>query len=308
MQYLPSKKFLVIIVAVLLLAGGLFLASRAGNFGSNADSAEKFSYFSNLFKDNDKDSDSDGLKDWEETLWKTDPNNPDIDGDGVMDGEEVKAARNPLKPGPDDQLKINITVGNLVSAGANELTKTDILARDFFANFLSLYQSGKLDEQTKEKLTESFLAEINQEQLPDKYKISDIKIINDNSKEAMELYGNKLENVLNGHIIPENEFVIFERAVKNEDQKEIQKLEPIASAYFQASQEILAIEAPSSASEMHLNLINSFFNIAKCIEKMETVFHDPVNAITGLKIYQKEIQSSSGALKELRNRGILNNL
>jgi len=50
------------------------------------------------------DSDNDGLKDWEEKLWGTDPNNPDTDGDGVKDGEELKQGRDPLKPGPDDKL------------------------------------------------------------------------------------------------------------------------------------------------------------------------------------------------------------
>ena len=41
-----------------------------------------------------KDTDNDGLKDWEEILWKTDPNNPDTDGDKTTDGEEIKLNRN----------------------------------------------------------------------------------------------------------------------------------------------------------------------------------------------------------------------
>ncbi len=51
-----------------------------------------------------KDSDNDGLKDWEEALWKTDPQNPDSDGDGTPDGEEVAEGRNPAVPGPNDSL------------------------------------------------------------------------------------------------------------------------------------------------------------------------------------------------------------
>ncbi len=39
------------------------------------------------------DTDQDGLKDWEEVLWKTDPNNPDTDGDGITDYEEAKIAQ-----------------------------------------------------------------------------------------------------------------------------------------------------------------------------------------------------------------------
>ncbi|MCH7529851.1 hypothetical protein IIB50_01915 [Patescibacteria group bacterium] len=42
------------------------------------------------------DSDDDGLKDWEEVLWGTDPFNPDTDNDGTDDGVEIAVDRNPL--------------------------------------------------------------------------------------------------------------------------------------------------------------------------------------------------------------------
>ena len=47
-----------------------------------------------------RDTDSDGLKDWEEVLWKTAPQNADSDGDGMPDGAEVAAGRDPNKKGP----------------------------------------------------------------------------------------------------------------------------------------------------------------------------------------------------------------
>ena len=37
----------------------------------------------------DVDTDGDGLKDWEELLWKTDSNKIDTDGDGTNDNEEI---------------------------------------------------------------------------------------------------------------------------------------------------------------------------------------------------------------------------
>jgi hypothetical protein len=53
------------------------------------------------------DTDHDGLRNWEETIWKTDPNNPDTDGDGTPDGEEVNEGRDPAKKGPGDTLSID---------------------------------------------------------------------------------------------------------------------------------------------------------------------------------------------------------
>lgn len=49
------------------------------------------------------DTDGDGLKDWEEVLWKTDPNNSDTNGNGIPDGEEVNLGKNPLTSLPFDE-------------------------------------------------------------------------------------------------------------------------------------------------------------------------------------------------------------
>ncbi len=47
-----------------------------------------------------KDSDNDGLSDYEEkNIYGTDPHNSDTDGDGMNDGKEIKKGRNPLGKG-----------------------------------------------------------------------------------------------------------------------------------------------------------------------------------------------------------------
>lgn len=51
-----------------------------------------------------KDTDGDGLKDWEEVIINTDPKNPDTDSDGTPDGKEVDQGRSPVKAGPHDKV------------------------------------------------------------------------------------------------------------------------------------------------------------------------------------------------------------
>ncbi len=77
-----------------------------------------------IIQDLNRDSDHDGLKDWEEKIYGTAPNNPDTDGDGTTDGEEIKDGRNPLKAGPDDNLSTPLPPaddGNQTQSIANEL-------------------------------------------------------------------------------------------------------------------------------------------------------------------------------------------
>lgn len=55
-----------------------------------------------------RDADADGLKDWEEHIFRTDPQNPDTDGDATPDGAEIQQNRDPLNPNTStDQQKQN---------------------------------------------------------------------------------------------------------------------------------------------------------------------------------------------------------
>src|SRR3989344_2653957 len=79
LKYLPSKKFILIISAGIVLAVVVFviffMSSSGENFitGNKSDSALKIENQTivNLIQN---DSDGDGIADWEEALWGTDKN------------------------------------------------------------------------------------------------------------------------------------------------------------------------------------------------------------------------------------------
>ncbi len=106
----------------------------------------------------DKDSDNDGLKDWEESLWGTNPNNPDTDGDGTPDGQEVKQGRNPLlasKNGKNDKLE-NQKLKETDSLLPAELPSfTDLLSQQFFGDYLFLREKdgGQISQKARKNLS-----------------------------------------------------------------------------------------------------------------------------------------------------------
>ncbi|MEK7541563.1 MAG: hypothetical protein AAB533_01815, partial [Patescibacteria group bacterium] len=84
---LSSRARVVLVVFVVLgLGGGLFFVVRMRG-GPYAPQVAALT----------RDQDADGLKDWEEGIFRTDPQNPDTDADGTPDGEEIKQNRDPLK-------------------------------------------------------------------------------------------------------------------------------------------------------------------------------------------------------------------
>jgi len=148
-RYAPSKKFILFILALLVL-GGVFWILRNNNSNrkqaNNNDLKQQYNG-PVIAEEIAKDSDGDGLKDWEEALWKTDPNNPDTDGDGTPDGQEIKEGRDPLVPGPDDRLKAP-EAGTTTEDGtpspslekfssATKESLTEAISRQFFNDYLS---------------------------------------------------------------------------------------------------------------------------------------------------------------------------
>lgn len=96
-----------IVVPVVLLLGifiGGVVVLRTQGIGAQVLTEGKKILFP-IASEPDADPDGDGLKNWEEEVYRTDPRNPDTDGDGYLDGEEVASGYDPLIPAPNDALE-----------------------------------------------------------------------------------------------------------------------------------------------------------------------------------------------------------
>ena len=117
-EYLSQKIILSLAFALIVILGAYYFGVYKGRPISYQKGGGSGLVAKNGGGDNflQGDADKDGLKYWEEALWKTDPNNPDTDGDGTSDGQEVKEGRDPNVAGPDDKLK---SISILGDGGAN---------------------------------------------------------------------------------------------------------------------------------------------------------------------------------------------
>lgn len=254
-----------------------------------------------------KDSDNDGLKDWEEVLWKTDPNNPDTDGDGTPDGEEVALNRSPIVAGPDDDLA-NLEARPLseegFETGFDSLTAD--LSKQFLANYLILKQTaldGVITEEMTDSLVNSFISGIQSQQPKDKYQYSDLKISENNSKQAIRNYGNKLGAVIKKYSAApaETEFEIFNRAAETGNEQELQKLDEYIDAFGGIIKDALDLEIPKEAEQTVLVFINSVNGMLEIDKRLQNFFSDPLGAMTALEQYPNAASTFFSALVGLDN-------
>lgn len=98
------KKIVVPVVLLLGIFIGGVVVLRTQGIGAQMLTEGKKVLFP-IASEPDADPDGDGLKNWQEETYKTDPRNPDTDGDGYLDGEEVASGYDPTIASPNDALE-----------------------------------------------------------------------------------------------------------------------------------------------------------------------------------------------------------
>lgn len=238
----------------------------------------------------DQDRDRDGLRDWEEGLWGADPDNPDTDNDGTRDGEEVDSNRNPTKAGPADELPAREVSKGVIAD--EPLSSTDVFARTFFSDYLTLRQTGQLQTQSgKDQMVAQLLA-TNEggDFVKTNYDESDIFQSPVSSTEALRQYGNAVGNIITTFSIDNrNEAVVLLDALQNDDPTILDELIPIQEVYKNIHEEIQKLIVPKDAVRMHIDLLNGIATIENTIAMMRETFTDPLQTIAALKSYEENV-------------------
>lgn len=234
-----------------------------------------------------QDSDQDGLKDWEEGIFRTDKTNPDTDGDGTPDGEEVKQRRDPAKAAPGDTLEIQpIERGEIEKNGLRNLTEE--FTRTFAIGPIGQIIAGQkpiIDARTIESYTDQLLR-IGVLNAAGAITEKNIKLNPDPSIAAMKAYFaavNELWQKNFGSLSGTEEIFIMMRALEEENYQSLAKLEAYAAGYQNTITALLSIPAPPPAKEFHLQLLNFLAKILFATERMRNAEQDPLAAIIALQ-------------------------
>jgi len=307
LKYFPSKKIVLTFLSLSIAAAGIFILSGS-RLTNNDLSFERGADADVLLKSTTaKDSDNDGLKDWEESLWGTDPENPDTDGDGTKDGEEASLGRNPLKEGPDDKMNdvkfISSKNSSVETPGSlsEPKTLTEALSRELFTEYVTLKNSGDFTEGDEEELVNSLLSKISLEISFDKYALEDIFIV-PNSKEAAMQYLENMSEVIVKYMFSsdiKDESEIITKVAQSGGKEGTEELDPIINLYRSATRELLPIKTPSGIADQHVMLINSTSGIAEALSEMKEMENDPVLGLFALQKYITYWQTLNEATNEI---------
>ena len=204
-EYLPSKKFFIVVLSLALLTGGIF-EYQTWQKKAAADRQKQALAKINDYavKNANVDTDGDGLMDWEEAIYHTDPKNRDTDGDGTSDGEEVAERRDPLVPGPNDYVRAMGDTGQSVTVSEKDLTETEKMMRTMLTAIID--SSNPTDPNYENQVTQGISNTISAKakEIPVTYTLSQIKIITE-TNDTLKTYGNAIGKILKNQTDTEKE-------------------------------------------------------------------------------------------------------
>ncbi len=292
-KFAPSKKFIIIASSVAGLALAAFLAGHFlfGNksvFNTNDTGNPQTIVVKDLVE---TDTDGDGIADWEESLWGTDPQKVDSDGDGIPDGTEITQKKN------------DIQAGNPATNDEN-LSETAKFSREFFATVLSLEQSGNLNDQTINQLSDKISKNIAENAKSEVfYTDKNIQTTKTDDAKAKKDYYAKVYTMLQKH---QDKKIGFEIEIINSslnDQTQsnpsLSGLTEISKNYHALAADTLKIPVPASLSQDHLAFANSAENISKALITSQELYTNTVVGITGISQYRKESDIFDALLEKL---------
>ena len=231
-----------------------------------------------------KDSNNNGILDWEERLYGLDPL---VDGEGNK--KIVEEKRQILRLSADD---------NVASSTEGE---TNDFTREFLSIIGTLETSGALNEDALQNIANSIGGKITQGNEAEIYPKESFVVVRNSqlaNDEYQRLSSSAIEKIGTiGLMGSEMEFIA--ESLRGGDPALLAPLDNIADTYESFAKALLKIPVPESLLDSHKALVNSSIYVGRGLDMIQKVNTDPMTAVQGTAMYNTHYLIMNAALDEL---------
>lgn len=236
----------------------------------------------------------------------------DTDGDGVLDWEESLLGLDPTKTEttagtPDITVANKLRANDAGEAGTSEaeggseenLTETDKFSRELFSTVAALEQSGSLDQATAEKMVNSLVENIQNSPQRKIYTLADLVVDN---KTTVEKYNSTLNEIYAKYPIENSILGVLEKFIidqNNVDVGVLAELDPIIGQNKKIVAALVKANVPQYLAALHLNVVNTLQGLTENLEDIKLYDSDAIVALGGISKYQETALKLEASLNNL---------
>lgn len=259
-----------------------------------------------------KDSDGDGLSDWEESLYGTNPRVTDSFNLGITDGEAV--AKGLIVPKAIAELPpVAASPTVLDEDGLPPAPREGTLTDAFTRNFLEIYAAAKqvkggaeLSNEERQRIATEAINSLSSlvTAAPD-YKSARGISVSGTGPDALNVFAGEVEAVFSkntAYEATETEVVYLKDALEHGNTAAFTYIALLAKSYRDTAVGLAMLTVPLELRDAYLLLINSLMRESQIANDLMTVNTDPLTAIVALEQYPEVVQSLRTAVANIGNK------
>ncbi len=246
-----------------------------------------------------KDTDSDGLPDWEEALYGTDPTNPHSVSPALTDGDAV--AQGLVSPKFSTASSTPVNTAAIPGIVAASSTVTDQFARTLFSQYLLTRGASAPTQSDITAFVEQGVKQLEASHAyPTAFNAGQVRVVGEGA-DAMTAYAAAAEAAYAKYTVAtdKGELDYYSDAVTKSDAASLTKVSAIANAYRSTARALILVPAPKEAAAVHLALANAMDQMGAVLTDMATVNNDPLRAMLGIDRYDAAHTALVGALAQM---------
>ncbi len=248
--------------------------------------------------DEQKDTDSDGLFDWEEALWGTSIDNPDTDNDKTSDGDEVKQERNPTVPAPGDSMKeatdTSVSDNNLDSDESSNINSKNTISSEVSKNLLTRLMTLKQNDTLTPENKQALINDLTQFTMGSftykKYTKDSMLFIENPTPEEIKVYASNFATIQDDLLT----------SIARKGNAIMQDTRVLSEIYENSAKKMSEIAIPRILADVHLNVVNNYSAASKAIEASSDD-SDPAKKAVAIGAYQNATANQEQSINILAN-------
>lgn len=235
-----------------------------------------------------RDTDVDGLPDWQEALYGTDPNDASSVQEGINDGDAVAAGL--VKPKfQSEDIPEPIDPSSIPGTPPAPLSLTEKFSRVFLESYMNASGGQPMSAADQQALVSFLLKDFSAKASTVLQSTYTLSALRQTAETDVLIYAAAVEQVLLAYQATPgagSPITLAQDFIENGNDRAASQLQSLSRVYRNRTDALLRVAVPSRFAAEHLQLVRAFDTLAKSTTAIADYKDDPLPVLGALALYQ----------------------